>query len=268
MKLCALNREELDRLFASMSSTKLPTNDLNASFSSLSLAKDTTHGLASSRHASTPTPSNNDTKPPRTTPHQPSIDELATVLTALRKLREAITASSRTDAFARRAYYFSIHVAILCRDWESYVPALHSLLNKIHTVSPLPAHDLRDYIGLLILDQVCRQSDFAGARETKQQYGYSDRRVESVMKALVADDWVSFWRMRRSVDGYQRSVMEWADAKMRVHALKCLGKSYMVVERRFLERVTERSWGELVDDGVGWELDAADRVVIRKPKGG
>lgn len=87
------------------------------------------------------------------------------------------------------------------------------------------------------------------------------------MKALVADDWVTFWRMRKSVDGYQRSVMEWADGRMRVHALKCLGRAYMRADKRYVERCTERSWGELVQDGVGWELVEGDKVVIQKPKG-
>jgi hypothetical protein len=261
MKLCALNREELDRLFASVSSTKVAANDLTSSFSSLSLAKP--GGLSSSKYAST---IEEDRVPTRATT-QPSIDELATVLQALRKLREAITASNRTDVFARRAYYFNIHVAILCHDWESYVPALHSLLHTLHPRNPLPPHDLRDFVGLQILDQACRQSDHAGARATKVSYKYSDRRVETVMKALVADDWVTFWRMRKSVDGYQRSVMEWADGRIRVHALKCLGRAYMRADKRFVERCTERSWGELVLDGVGWELVEGDKVVIQKPKG-
>jgi hypothetical protein len=252
MKLCALNREALDGLFASISSTKGAAHDVTSAFSGL--------GLGASRHAPAGATAPN--------ARQPSIDELGTVLQALRKLREAITASNRTDAFARRAYYFSIHVAVLCRDWESYVPALHSLLHVIHPRCPLPAHDLKDFVGLQILDQACRQADYAGARETKLLYAYSDRRVESVMRALVADDWVVFWRVRRSVDGYQRSVMGFAEARVRLHALKCLGRGYMSAERRFVERVTERAWSDLVDDGVGWELSGdGERVMIKRLKG-
>jgi hypothetical protein len=258
MKLCALNREELDLLFASASPTSAAAPSLTSSFSSLSLSKPSSAGLASSRFAP-------DQPPP--TRVQPSLNELETVLQALRKLREAITASSRTDVFARRAYYFNIHVAILCHDWESYVPALHSLLYTLHPKSPLPAHDLKDFVGLQILDQACRQADPAGARETKLRFGFADRRVEAVMRALVADDWVGFWRVRRSVDGYQRSVMEWAEGRVRVHALKCVGKSYLRADRRFVERVADRGWGELVRDGVGWELDDDGGVVIQRAKG-
>jgi hypothetical protein len=262
MKLCALNRVQLDALFASVSTPKIATNDLSSSFSSLSL------GLGASKHAPASTrPAADDgdrlpTRPAATT----SIHELETVLTALRKLREAITASGRTDVFARRAYYFNIHVAILCHDWESYRPALHTLLHVLHPRNPLPPHDLKDFVGLYLLDQVCRQSDYAGARETKVRYRYADRRVEAVMRALVADDWVVFWRMRKSVDGYQRSVMEWADGRVRVHALKCLGRGYLRADKRFIERCTERAWTDLVKDGVGWELVEGDKVVIQRPK--
>jgi hypothetical protein len=236
MKLCALNREQLDRLFASVSST---STDLTSSFSSLSLSKPSGSGLSSSKYApSTPNPT------PALAPPLPnlSIEELATVLQSLRKLREAITASARTDIFARRAYYFNIHVAILCHDWESYVPALHSLLHTLHTAHPLPPHDLRDFVGLQILDQACRQADYAGARATKLLFGFRDRRVEAVLRALVADDWVGYWRVRKAVDGYQRSVMEYADKRVRVHALKCLGKAYMRADRGYVERCAERGW--------------------------
>ncbi|XP_014557050.1 hypothetical protein COCVIDRAFT_26276 [Bipolaris victoriae FI3] len=270
MKLCALNREELDNLFASATDTKNSeaSSKLTSSFSSLSLSK----------HAP---PEYQNTKPPPTTtttapsahpiPQKaftPSIQELETVLSSLRKLREAITASNRSDSFALRAYTFAIHVSILCHDWASYLPSLLSLLNIIHPRNPLPPSTLHEFVGLLILDQACRQSDFSGARQTKLQYGYKDWRVEAVLRALVADDYVGFWRVRRAVDGYQRSVMEWADGNMRVHALKCLGKAYLSADRPFVERTTERRWEELVQEGVGWELSAdGEKVIIKKPKG-
>ncbi|KAH7349049.1 hypothetical protein BKA66DRAFT_431898 [Pyrenochaeta sp. MPI-SDFR-AT-0127] len=267
MKLCALNREELDRLFASVSSAKAasasPVDTLNSSLSSLLLSK---HAPPS--HASTGTGSSSAGAGIPRNAFTPSIEELATVLAALRKLREAITASNRSDNFAQRAYFFAIHVSILCRDWSSYLPSLHSLLQHIHPRNALAPHDLKEYVGLLILDQACRQADVAGARATKVLYGYKDWRVEGVLRALVMDDYVGFWRCKRAVDGYQRSVMEFAEGGVRVHALKCLGRSYMSADRRFVERCTDRKWEELAKDGVGWELSAdGERVLIKKPKG-
>lgn len=83
------------------------------------------------------------------------------------------------------------------------------------------------------------------------------------MRALVADDWVVFWRMRRSVDGYQRAVMEWAEKRVRVHALKCVGRAYMKADKGYVERCAERGWEELVGDGVGWSEEGGV-VMIRK----
>jgi exonuclease VII large subunit len=247
MKFCAAstNGEDLSSQFASL--------NLNSTSTSLS-------------PASTPTQAAIPILTPRST-NLPSASELASVLSALRKLREAITATARRDQFAQRAYIFNIHAAILCKDWESYAPALTALLNTIHPKTPLSSTELHEYVGYLVLDQACRQGDIAGAHETRLQYKYKDRRVELVLRALVSDNWVVFWKMKKAVDGYQRRIIEYAEQGTRVHALKCLGRGYMSAERRYVERCADRKWADLVHDGVGWELTEADRVVIKTPKG-
>lgn len=251
MRLCAINEKQLSTLFASINLKDAPS----------------TTGLGLPLASPPPTPAADAiaTAPP--TFSSPPINDLHTVLSAFRKLREAIIASGRKDAFARRAYFFGIHAAILCKDWASYFPALTHLLTTLHTSTPLGPPDLKEYVGLLILDQACRQGDLALAHETRLKYAYKDRRVELVLKALVADNWVVFWKMKKAVDGYQRSVMEFAEQGVRVHALKCIGRSYMSADKRFVESSAEREWKGLVDDGVGWELVDDDKVIIKKPKG-
>ncbi|KAF2464756.1 uncharacterized protein BDR25DRAFT_329061 [Lindgomyces ingoldianus] len=197
----------------------------------------------------------------------PSTGELSMILSSLRKLREAITATARRDQFAQRAYIFNIHAAILCKDWESYSPAFSALLNMIHPHTPLSPTELHEYVGYKILDQACRQGDFSGAYETKHRYKYSDRRVELVLKALISDNWVVFWKMKKAVDGYQRRIMEYAEQNMRLHALKCLGRGYMRADRAYVERCADRRWADLKRDGVGWELVDGERVIIKRPKG-
>ncbi|KAF2111777.1 hypothetical protein BDV96DRAFT_581773 [Lophiotrema nucula] len=229
------------------------TDDLSAHFASLNISPTST--------SLTPTTI---APPPRT--FTPTASELSTVLAALRKLREAITATGRKDQFAQRAYIFNIHAAILCKDWESYTPALIALLNTIHPVTPLSPAEVHEYVGYHILDLACRQSNLPAAHEVRLRYKYADRRVELVLRALVSDNWVLFWKMKRAVDGYQRRIMEYAEQGMRVHALKCLGRGYMSADRRFVERCADRKWAELVADGVGWELTDMDKVVIKKPK--
>jgi hypothetical protein len=257
MKLCALNREDLDQIFASANPNPTPTS-LNTGLSNLSLSK----------HAPKPSPQppSGNNSPALLAASKLSAQELSTVLAALRKLREAVTASGRCDAFAHRAYFFAIHVSILCSDWASYIPALQSLLYSLHARNPLSPSALHEYVGYMILDQACRQSDFAGARETKLRFDYKDRRVEALLAALVSDNWVIFWRVKRGVDGYQRSIVGMAEQGVRVNVLKAIGRAYLTVDKRWVEESAERKWEDLVEDGVGWELEEGGKVIVRRVK--
>lgn len=192
--------------------------------------------------------------------------ELQLILSAMRKLREAIVAIRRTDNFAQRAYIFIIHAALLVQAWESYVPALTYLLHEIHPRTPLSIPELNEFASYHILDLACRLGDYHTAFSVRSLYNIRDRRVDAVLKALVRDDWVGFWRVRRRVDGHQRALLRFAEEGVRLHALKCLAKTYFSVEKAFVQASADRDWVELVRNGVGWELVEGDRVVIRRPK--
>lgn len=195
------------------------------------------------------------------------LNDMPNILMAMRKLREGILASRRRDRFAQRAYMFIIHASILTRSWESYQPALNYLLREIHPVSPLSTPELEEFVGYQILDLACRQYELLGAYAKKVAFQHRDRRVNTVLVTLVQDDWVKFWRTKRAVDGYQRAIMEFAVERMKLHALKCLGRSYMTADKAFVERSSDASWEDLVKSGVGWQLQENGTVLIRKPKG-
>lgn len=199
--------------------------------------------------------------------HMPQISrELSTIMLAMRKTREAIVATSRTDSFALRAYLFIIRATILTKHMESYHPALLHLLRNIHPSSALSASEQHEFVGYHILDVACRQGDLAAAYELRNKYHYKDTRVETVLHALVHDNWFMFWRVERLVDGYQKRLMEWSNDSMRKHALKCLGKSYLSAEKAYVEKVAERDWEQLKKkDSVGWELNG-EIVTIRRVK--
>ncbi|KAK7519617.1 uncharacterized protein IWZ02DRAFT_421706 [Phyllosticta citriasiana] len=198
--------------------------------------------------------------------------ELEMILSAMRKLREGILSSHRVDRFAQRAYIFIIHASILSRAWESYLPALLHLLLAIHEHTPLTTSEFNEFAGLHILDIACRQGDLATAfrKKSKVEYGYHDPtgRVDNLLKALVMDDWVTFWRLSKRVEGYQKRIMEFKEEDIRLHALKCIGRSYFNAEKCFIEKCTGRAWEELVKlNGVGWQLqEDGEKVVIRIPK--
>jgi hypothetical protein len=246
MKFCAAagGSDELDRHFASLSIQSSPPT--------------APAPLATSKHAAPPPP----------TP----LAELQTIHSAMRKLRESITATARRDVFAQRAYIFIIRAALLTNTPATYHPALLYLLSAIDAATPLPPPERVEFARYRVLDLACRAGDLRAARELAL-CGFGgclarDVRVRAVLDALVRDDWVAFWRLRGQVDGYQLRLLGWAEGEMRVHALKCLGKSYFGAQRAYVERVAGMEWERLVaEEGVRWELQEDGWVVIRRPKG-
>ncbi|KJZ73270.1 hypothetical protein HIM_07274 [Hirsutella minnesotensis 3608] len=189
---------------------------------------------------------------------------LSHVMAALRKLREGVVASKRADDFAVQAYLFCIRLSILVKQPESYHPAILHLLRTIHPRQPLTSVELQEVVGYLILDTACRRRQLAEAFALRRHHGLRDAKVNAVLAALVHDNCVAFCRIKRVVDGHRARIMEWAEADLRLHALKCISKTYMEVDVGFLERVTGSTWRELKDkDGVGWELDR-QTVTIRR----
>lgn len=193
--------------------------------------------------------------------------ELSTILMAMRKIREAVVSSARKDAFALQAYVFIIRATILAKHMESYHPALLHLLHTIHPVTHLTTVEYSEFVGYYILDLACRQNDLAAAYRVKSHYRYNDDQVEAVVKALVHGDWFTFWNVHCSVTSLQKCLMEWTEDEVRSRALGCLGKSYLSVDKKYLEEATHWRWEELVEKkNIGWQLEG-DVVIIRRVKG-
>lgn len=203
--------------------------------------------------------------------------ELSTLLLSLRKLREAILATSSTTPvlFAQRVHIFSIRLSILARHPPSYFPSLRYLLDHLHTAAhPLTASELTEFTSYLILDYACRQNNMAAAYalwvRARAKHGFQSVFVERVLAALMHDNWVLFWRTRKAVDGYMRAVMNWAADDVRRRALKAIGRTYMTVNVHWLvENCTGEegwTWEKLVEtENLGWQREG-DLIRIRKPK--
>ncbi|KAM0330201.1 hypothetical protein ACHAQA_004375 [Verticillium albo-atrum] len=217
-----------------------------------------------------PTPRRVPTTPTSTAPPTPTIPDtkaLSEVMMALRKLREGIVASKRADEFAVQAYLFNIRLSILVKHPESYHPAILHLLRFVHPLQPLSSIELHEVLAYLVLDTACRRSDLAEAFALRRRYRLKDGKVDAVLGALAHDNYVVFRKVKRSVDGHKARLMEFAEAEMRTHALKCFGRTYLSVDKEFLEKCTDAKWEVLTaQEGVGWELDG-EKVVIRKVKG-
>ncbi|KAE8382544.1 hypothetical protein BDV26DRAFT_288347 [Aspergillus bertholletiae] len=203
--------------------------------------------------------------------------ELSTLLLSLRKLREALlaTASTIPVSFSQRVHVFSVKISIQARHPPSYFPSLRYLLEKLHSPShPLPESELKDLISYLILDYACRQDDLVTAFELRAkarcEHAFQSPTVDRVLTALAHDNWVLFWQVRKEVDSSIRTLMNWAEDRVRRHALKAVGSAYLNVG---VQWITEGctgdnhwTWDRLVEtEKLGWQKDG-DKIIIRKPK--
>ncbi|SPO03980.1 uncharacterized protein DNG_06663 [Cephalotrichum gorgonifer] len=236
-------------------------DELLRRFASLDLRDGATGGSAAPRPVQSPSTSAAPPLPAGST------KALSVVMMALRKLREGIVASSRADDFAVQSYLFCIRLSVLVKHAESYHPAILHLLRAIHPMHPLTGLELHEVVAYLVLDAACRRGDLADAFALRRSHGLKDGKVDAVLRALAHDNYVAFRRVKGAVDGHRASLMEMAEGEMRVHTLKCFGRTYLSVEREFLETWTATGWEVLrTRDGVGWQLDG-DKVVIRRVKG-
>jgi len=273
MKFCAgaTGAEDLEKQFSALAiqegtqqaTFKIPVRkdqpcerDVNANNAA------STMGMTNDIAASESTPSVDASSLDNTAP------ELQLIQSAMRKLREAIVSSRRNDHFAQRVYVFMIRATILIKSWESYHPALIYLLRTINRQVPLPEHELNEFAIYQVLDLVCRQFNLGEAFRLHCAYRIDDPRVKKILQSVATMDWVTFWSVRNRVDGYQRCLMSWAEETVRLHALKCIAKTYFTAEKSFIENAAGgKSWEELVQGGLGWEImDNGQTIRIRKPK--
>lgn len=201
--------------------------------------------------------------------------ELSTLLLSLRKLREAIlaTSSKTTVAFSQQVHIFCIRTGLLAQHPPSYYPPLERLLKDLHTPSdPLSESDLHEFTRYLILDYACRQGNMQAAFScrtvSKAKFHFQSSTVDRVLSSLMHDNWVLFWKAHAEVDGYTRSLMDWASDFVRRKALKAIAKAYLMVDVNYIIQCCTGkeggcTWEQLVDqEGLGWKREG-NKIIIR-----
>lgn len=255
MRFCADHRDDLDAALAS-----LPTN----------ASSDATSNPPTAQTSSSPNPAN-----PAVTP--PAV-ELSRLLLSLRKLREAIlsTATKTPVEFAQRVHVFSIRLSILAQHPPSYFHSLKYCVDKLHSKShPFQESEVKELISYLILDYACRQDDMVAAFDlrtrARKEHAFHSQTIDRILAALMHDNWVVFWQVRKSVDSYFRAVMNWAVDRVRRHALKAMGSAYLNVHVSWIMSACtgddERwTWDKLVEtEKLGWQKEG-EKVIIRRPR--
>jgi hypothetical protein len=275
MLFCTRHSHDLEEAFASLSLSTgtLPSSDSTRNQPVRHIGfdenKTITTALLSKRMVQT--------KPALTPPGPAPEDELSTILTALRKLREGLLASSKVAplvTFSQRVHVFNVRLALLALHPPSYHPSLIYLLQELHSHNhPLPVSEHVEMTTYLILDLALRQNDLIAAYDVKSRsklsFGYANRDVDTILRSITTNNWVAFWRTYRRVDGHVRAVMQWYIEALRKTTLKAFGRAYLKTELKWLlssSTGNNMSWEELVQtENIGWLRDA-DTIIIRKPK--
>ncbi|CAL8578183.1 hypothetical protein XPA_003982 [Xanthoria parietina] len=206
------------------------------------------------------------TSAPMAAPISASSPGMPLIIMAMRKLREAIVASSRVDDFAKTVYIFIVRTTILFGHPESYHPALLHLIRRIHFARPLSKEEETEFIGYYILDLACRQQDLADAFRVQNIYNHRNGRIGMILTALVHGNWVLFGKAKAAGNVYEKRLIEWAGLRMTDHVVRCLGKSYLSVSKAYVEQCTGMPWERLKESRkLLWTCEG-QTVVIKQTK--
>ena len=201
----------------------------------------------------------------------PKVTSTPKILFSLRKLREGIVASHRTDSFALGIFHFVIRFSILQHAPDSYHPSLLSLLGNRSLLKLMSKQARKEMAGYLVLDLACRQEDLPAAYQTALLRGLlngnnRNNPVRTTLRCTVRGDFWRFFAMKTHLDQYHRVLVSYADERMRKLAIGCLSRAYLKVDRVFVESATGLGWEILkVRQGLMWEEDGRV-LVIKKAK--
>ena len=187
------------------------------------------------------------------------------VTQAMRKLREAIVATQRRDIFAQGAYMFMLHAAILICHVESYHPTILYLLRCIHPITPLSGSLHSQILSYHIMDLACRQKKYDQAFEMIARTSVLQPSIPLLVQALVRGNWVQFCHVKKGLQVYVRRIIDSSD-HVSLHALSCIQKTYLSVDKQFVERTITVAWDRLKSKhDLQWAMEQ-DVLKIRQPK--
>lgn len=107
--------------------------------------------------------------------------------------------------------------------------------------------------------------------KARKEHAFHSQTIDRILAALMHDNWVMFWQVRKSVDSYFRALMNWAVDRIRRHALKAVGSAYLSVHVSWIVGGCtgddeDWTWDKLVEtDKLGWQKEG-EKIIIRRPK--
>jgi hypothetical protein len=112
---------------------------------------------------------------------------------------------------------------------------------------------------------------FALRTQARKEHAFHSQTVDTVLTALIHNNWVIFWQVHNSVDSHTRAVMSWAVDRVRRHALKAVGSAYLSVHISWiLDGCTgdaqNWTWETLAEkEKLRWERED-DKIIIKRPR--
>ncbi|BFZ58762.1 hypothetical protein PYCC9005_005827 [Savitreella phatthalungensis] len=190
----------------------------------------------------------------------------------LRKLREAITASGREDAFAVLVFERSARYAVSRDHPEAYLPALRHLLFHLYTRKAVKPD--QDLVQAYLLHLLCVMDDLHGYLQEQEQLVLSDMidpthtTSTQIMLVMVRGDPLSYNKiLRDAASTLCVRLIEHAREKVYRRALAVTGAAYMQAPISLLDAAVDSDRWRKHAEETGWVIDGEnDRVIIRAPR--
>lgn len=203
-------------------------------------------------------------------------DAMMNTLHHVRKLREALTASKRSDIFAAQVYLFAIRAGILLDSCENYHPALQHLLRSTGLKRRLRSRDYDECLSYEVMDMSGRRQQLEPALSLCNSLLYKATgarfkdvsKARDVVTAYVRGSWVAFREARNTATALQRILIRPLEQRLQSHAAMCLTKTYFSIEAAFVPKffdTTAQSFFDAHASKRGWTMDDTS-IQLRKMK--
>lgn len=164
---------------------------------------------------------------------EPSSTTIESILSSLRKLREALLHIPPTE-FTKIVFLFSIRISASIGHYQTYIPSITYLLEKAKFL--LSAIEVCELATLLSLHLVHCNNHCASAIETYYKYEVNDINLLKTITSWSKMDfftWIIIYN--KETNGCKTSIMRMGLTKMIKHLIDCLTSAYFNLDKKYLE---------------------------------
>lgn len=189
-------------------------------------------------------------------------------LASLRKLREGIVSSGRSDDFAIDVFECTAKYAILADHHESYLPVMQYLLVSLYpsAISQEKYFRRKQVIGELFLLHLCSLRQYTEFHMAKLQHKILGTLADDVLRSLVRTNWVAWHRLNRSpgLSTLHKKMIDKTYYILADSAVSRIAVAYVSVEVAWIVKVCGERWQER-NDTSHWQIEDS-RLTLKKSK--